>query len=163
VASAVLIDDCAHKVKRGYRHNANWPWPYFCPDRMAVREPFETMVRNGWMRQNLLGPHYFDPVTQQLTTAGELQVRWIMTQAPPAHRQIFIERSLDPTLTAERVAAVRQYAALVAIEGQTPQIYETNLMAEGRPAAQVDLTNVRFMENMPLPVLPAASTDDIDQ
>jgi hypothetical protein len=162
-ASAVIIDGCVHEVKRGYRHNVNWPWPYFCPDRASVREPFEIMVRNGWQRQNLLGPHYFNPETNQLTTAGQMQIRWILTQAPPGRRQIFIERSIDPTLTAERVAVTRDYAARVAIEGQAPEIYETNMVAEGRPAAAVDMVNVKFMENMPVPVLPAQSTDDIDQ
>jgi hypothetical protein len=162
-ASAVIVDSCVHEVKHGYRRNAVWPWPYFCADRMAVREPFDIMVRNGWQRQNLLGAHYFDPATHQLTTAGKMQVRWILTQAPPDRRQIFIERSIDPTLTSEYVAATREYASRVAIDGQMPQIYETNMMAEGRPANAVDMINVRFMENMPLPVLPAASTEDIDQ
>jgi len=162
-ASAVFVDSMAHHVKRGYRQNVLWPWPYICPDRMAVREPFAIMVNNGWRRQNLLGSHYFDPQTQQLTTAGELHVRWILTQAPPERRQLFIERSIDPAVTAQRVAAARQYASLVAVDGQVPPIYETNLMAEGRPATMVDMTNVRFMENMPVPVLPATSLGDEDQ
>ena len=160
---AVIVDSCVHEVKNGYRRNAQWPWPYFCADRMAVREPFDIMVRNGWQRQNLLGAHYFDPVTHQLTTAGQLHVRWILTQAPQGRRQIFIERSVDPTLTSEYVAATREYAMRVAVAGESPEIYETNMMSEGRPASAVDMINVRFMENMPLPVLPAASSMDIDQ
>ena len=156
-AFAVFVDSMGHRVKRGYHQNVAWPWPYICPDRMAVREPFAIMVTNGWRRQNLLGSHYFDPQTQQLTTAGELQIRWILTQAPPERRQLFVERSIDPAVTAQRVAAARQYASLVSDNGQLPPIYETNLMAEGRPATMVDMTNVRFMENMPLPVLPATS------
>lgn len=161
-ASAVFIDSMVHHIERGYRRNVLWPWPYVCPDRVAVREPFAIMVTNGWRRQNLLGSHYFDPVTQQLTTAGELHVRWVLTQAPPERRQLFIERSIDPAVTAERVAATRQYASLVSPDGQMPPIYETNLMAEGRPATMVDMTNVRFMENMPVPVLPATSLGDTD-
>lgn len=172
-ASAVIInqscphtvndDSCGHRIKSGYHRNAVWPWPYFCPDRMAVREPFAIMVRNGWQRQNLLGPHYFDPHTHELTTAGKMHVRWILTQAPPERRQIYIERSVDPSLTAEYVAATRDYASRVSIEGENPQIYETNMMSEGRPAAMVDMINLRYMENQPLPVLPSASTSDIDQ
>lgn len=160
-ASAVCIDTTAHYVKSGYRRNVCWPYPYICPDRMAVREPFEIMIRNGWRRENLLGNYMFDPVTHQLTTAGELHVRWIMTQAPPAYRQVFIERAIDPSVTAERIAATRQFAARVAIDGQLPEVFETDIMAEGRPAAIVDATNVKFMENMRLPVLPAA--DAVDQ
>jgi hypothetical protein len=159
-ASAVCIDTTAHYVKSGYRRNVCWPYPYICPDRMAVREPFEMMIRNGWRRENLLGAYMFNPSTNQLTTAGELHVRWIMTQAPHAYRQVFIERSIDPAVTAERLAATRQFAARVSTDGQLPEVFETDLMAEGRPAAIVDATNVKFMENMPLPVLPAAEALD---
>ncbi len=159
-ASAVFIDTTAHYIKSGCRRNTAWPYPYICPDRAAVREPFEIMVRNGWRRQNLLGGYLFDPATNQLTMAGQLQVRWIMTQAPPAYRQVFIERSLDPAVTAERIAATRQFAARVSLDGQLPEVFESGLMAEGRPAAIVDTTNVKFMENMPAPVLPAAQTSN---
>lgn len=157
-ADAVFIDSTAHYIKSGYHRNKNWPYPYMCPDRAAVREPFEAMTRNGWRRQNLLGPHFFNPQTNQLTAAGELQVRWIMTQAPPQWRQVFVERSIDPAITAERIAATRSYAARVTLDGQMPDVFETNLMAEGRPAAIVDITNSKFMENMPVPVLPADTT-----
>jgi len=159
-APAVFIDSTVHYVKSGYRRNVAWPYPYICPDRVAVREPFEIMVRNGWRRQNLLGAHFFNPLTNQLTTAGELQVRWIMIQAPPEFRQVFIERAIDPTITADRIAATRQYAARVSLDGQTPDVYETNMIADGRPASIVDATNVKFMENMPVPVLPANSSID---
>jgi hypothetical protein len=147
-----------HYIECGYHRNVLWPWPYVCPDRIAVHEPFDIMVRNGWRRQNLLGSYHFDPNTNRLTEAGQLQVRWIVTQAPPGRRQIFIERALDPSITAERLAAAREYAGRVVIDGQMPQVYETSLMAEGRPAPVVDMTNVKFMENMRVPALPAENT-----
>lgn len=159
-ASAVFIDTTCHYVKSGYRRNVCWPYPYICPDRMAVREPFEIMIRNGWRRENLLGGYMFNPATNQLTTAGELHVRWIMTQAPPAYRQVFIERSVDPSVTAERIAATRQFAARVSIDGQLPEVYEADILAEGQPASAIDATNARYikyMETMPAPYLPAAS------
>jgi hypothetical protein len=161
--SAVFIDTTAHYIKTGYRRNVAWPWPYICPDRAATRDPFEVMIRNGWRRQNLLGNYLFDPATNQLTTAGQLQVRWIMTQAPPTFRQVFIERSIDPSVTAARIAATRDYAQRISLDGQLPQVFETDLMAEGRPANVVDMTNVKFLENMPIPVLPTASASELDQ
>ncbi len=159
-ASAVFIDSTVHYIKSGYRRNVAWPYPYICPDRFAVRDPFETMIRNGWRRQNLMGAHFFNQENQQLTMAGELHVRWIMTQAPPEYRQVFIERSIDPAITAERIAATRQYATRVSLDGQTPEVFETNMIADGRPAAIVDVTNTKFLENMPVPVLPADTTID---
>jgi hypothetical protein len=153
-AQAVWVDETAHYVKHGYHQNVCWPWPYVCPDRIAVREPFCLMINNGWRRQNLLGPHHFKSANE-LTTAGELRVHWIMTQAPPERRTIFVERALDPQLTEQRLATVREYAARVALDGQLPQVADTHLVSEGRPAAVVDATNVRFHESMPPPVLPA--------
>jgi hypothetical protein len=74
IASAVWFGTAADYISCGRQENALWPWPYICPDRMAVRQPFEMMVCNGWRRQNLLGSHHFDPETNKLNTAGELQV-----------------------------------------------------------------------------------------
>jgi hypothetical protein len=57
-AEAVWVDSTIRYVRSGYQRNHQWPWPYYCPDREAVRQPFEAMVANGWRRQNLLGPHH---------------------------------------------------------------------------------------------------------
>ena len=152
-ARAVWLDDTVNYVKHGYHENVLWPWPYICPDRVAVREPFAIMVNNGWRRQNLLGPHHFN-AENQLTTAGELRVHWIMTQAPPDRRTIFVERASKPEITEQRLAIAREYAAQAVVDGQTPQAAETHLISEGRPAAVVDATNVRFYESMQPPVLP---------
>jgi hypothetical protein len=165
-ASAADVDRLAWYIRYGYCQNADWPWPYVCPDRIAARDPFNLMVTNGWQRQNLLGAHHFTDDGGRLTTAGELKVRWIMTQAPPAHRDVFVERSIDPAVTAHRVAAARQYAEKVAINGQRPVVEETYLISEGRPASMVDAVNTRFEESMPPPVLPASTgtgTDGLTQ
>jgi hypothetical protein len=156
-AGAVWVDDTAHYIKRGAHVNRQWPWPYVCADRVAVREPFGMMVNNGWRRQNLLGPHHFNDQTGKLTTAGELRIRWIMTQAPSERRSIFVERDIQPELTAKRLEIARDYATRVALDGQTPQLTESHLVSEGRPASVVDATNVRFQESLPPPVLPAAT------
>jgi hypothetical protein len=156
-ASAVVFDHTARYIRRGYHRNVDWPWPYFCPDRAAVRQPFGMMIENGWRRQNLLGPHHFNAQANGLSPAGELKVHWIMTQAPAAHRSIFVERAIDPAITAGRLAVAREYASQVAIDGQVPEVFETNIVSEGRPASIVDAINVRFEESAPPPVLPAAT------
>jgi hypothetical protein len=156
-AWAVVFDSTTYYVKRGYHRNVAWPYPYVCPDRMAVREPFGIMIENGWRRQNLLGEHHFNPLGTGLTKAGELKVQWIMTQAPPAHRTVFVERSVEPSITASRVAAARDYATQITVDGRQPQISETYIVSEGRPASVVDSINVRFQESAIPPVLPAAT------
>lgn len=162
-AWAVVFDQTSYYVKRGYHRNKVWPWPYICPDRMAVREPFDIMVENGWRRQNLLGEYHFNPQTTGLTKAGELKVQWILTQAPPSHRTVFVERSVDPTVTASRMAAAREYATQISVDGPAPQIAETYLVSEGRPASVVDDINVRFQESAMPPVLPAATVINTGQ
>jgi len=156
-AGAVGFESTARYIRRGYHRNVDWPYPYICPDRIAVREPFDIMVNNGWRRHNLLGEHHFDEAADKLTTAGELKVHWAMTQAPPAHRSVFVERAPDPNVTASRIAAAREYASRVVIDGQTPNVAETHLVSEGRPASIVDSINMRFSESQPPPVLPASA------
>ena len=154
-AWAVVFDSTSYYMKRGYRRNVCWPWPYVCPDRMAVREPFGIMIANGWRRQNLLGDYHFNAQGTGLTKAGELKVQWIMTQTPPDRREIFVERAFDPSTTASRLAAARDYASQISFDGQAPQVAETYIVSEGRPASVVDSINVRFQESAPPPVLPA--------
>lgn len=158
VSDATAVErSCSKQIQDGYRKNVLWPYPDICPDRGHVRAPFNLMVQNGWRRQNLLGEHHFSATTGELTTAGQLKVHWVMTQAPEQYRQVFVERSLDPEVTAKRVAAARAYAAEVALDGQTPMVRDTHLISEGRPAALVDFINVSFQESMPHPVLPKNS------
>jgi hypothetical protein len=114
------------------------------------------MVNNGWRRQNMLGAHHFIPETNQLNAAGQLRVQWIMTQAPADRRNIFVERTLDPNVTSQRVASVQEYSTQVALDGRAALVTQTHLVSEGRPATVVDFTNTKFQQSMPLPVLPAA-------
>jgi hypothetical protein len=162
-ASAVWVDHSVRYMKNGYHRNADWPWPYICPDRVSVREPFAVMVNNGWRRQNLLGAHHFNEDATKLTTAGELRVRWILTQAPADRRSIFVERSAASDITSKRVATARDFASQITTDGHMPQVSETFLISEGRPASVVDQTNMRFYESTPPPVLPAASTTETGQ
>ena len=143
------------EIECGYQKNNAWPWPAFCSDREAVRAPFETMVANGWRRQNLLGPHHFDPNTGRLTEAGKLKIQWVMTQAPPQFRQVYIERSLKEEITKQRQAAADEFAARVVRGEVASPATPTHLISEGRPASTVDAINVKFMENMPTPILPS--------
>jgi hypothetical protein len=134
-----------------------WPAQFVEKDREAASSPFDVMIQNGWRRQNLLGSHHFNSDCTELTQAGKLRVQWILTQAPPEHRQVFIERSLSVETTQNRIAAVNSFSTQVASDGVSPQISETHIVSEGRPAVTVDFVNTQFRENMPTPTLPAAT------
>lgn len=138
--------------------NNQWPAQYLCADRLRAHAPFNAMVANGWRRQNLMGSHHFNRDATQLSQAGQLKVQWILTQAPPAYRRMFIERSTDPAITQQRIETVRDYATRVALNEQTPTVEETHIVSEGRPAATVDYINTQFRDNMLPPTLPASTT-----
>ena len=118
------------------------------------------MVNNGWRRQNLLGAHHFDEESQKLTPAGELKVRWTMTQTPPQHRQLYIERAIDPSVTEQRIATARNFAAQASMDGSEPVVQDTHIMSPGRPATSVVFEQKSFHERKPIqPVfLPASSS-----
>lgn len=147
------------RIELGRKINEAWPYPHVCSDRQWAVAPFETMVQNGWRRQNLLGAHHFDEETQRLTRAGELKVRWTMTQNPPQYRKLYVERSLDPSVTEQRIATARAFAAQASMEGSEPVVAETHILSQGRPATSVVFEQKSFQENMIPAVLPAPTGD----
>ncbi|MEM6330872.1 MAG: hypothetical protein AAF790_11550 [Planctomycetota bacterium] len=156
--SAFWLDAFFDHCHRGAQKNRQWPSPYLCADRMYAHAPFDTMIRNGWRRQNLLGAHHFNEDATQLTQAGRLKVRWILTQTPPAYRRVFIEQSIRQETTQQRIATAQKFAGEVATGADLPQVTQTHIVSEGRPAATVDFVNSQFRDNMRTPVLPAATT-----
>jgi hypothetical protein len=153
-AQAFWPDAFINHCDRGYKKNSRWPSPYICADRMYAHAPFQTMVRNGWRRQNLLGSHHFNAESTQLTQAGKLKIRWILTQAPPAYRQVFVEQGAELELTEQRLAAARDFSQQLAHGDTATLVVETHIISEGRPAGMVSFVNNQFRDNMRLPVLP---------
>lgn len=157
-ADAFWLDALWDHCERGCKVNQRWPSPHVCPDRVYAHAPFDAMIRNGWRRQNLLGAHHFNAESTQLTRAGELKVRWIMTQAPKQYRRMFVENSYTDGVTEKRIAAINEFANSTARGGEVPQVLATHIMSEGHPASTVDFVNNQFRENMRVPVLPASAT-----
>ena len=52
---------------------------------------------------------HFEPGTGQLTEAGRLKVRWILTAGPEQHRLIYVHTADNNQETAARVAAVQNW------------------------------------------------------
>ena len=148
-------------VKRDYRRNHYWPHPFIEPDRQHIRSPIAVMEANGWRRQNMLGSHHFDPETSKLTKAGQLKVRWILTQAPLHRRSIFVERGVSELVTTARIDAVEITAMAILPAGAFPDVQDTHLVYEGRRAENVDSTLRRFNASQPAPVLPAATNTGV--
>lgn len=144
-----IIDSIATDTKR----RQCWPEPFSGPDRATIRAPFATMVANGWRRQNMLGDYHFDSGTGQLTEAGRLKVRWILTAGPQQHRQIYVHMAERSDETSARIAAVRQYVAQVAPQDLAP-VLPTSISDDGWPADRVDLIGRKYQATTPAPKLP---------
>lgn len=155
---AQWFSDFFASIPRDFKRNNCWPEPFVQMDRESVRLPFQAMVANGWRKQNLLSDHHFEEDSARLTQAGEIKLYWILNHVPPQHRTIFVQRSQNGDITTARVDAVQQAALRYVPAGELPEVVETNLPADGRPAEVVDLINRSFIKNAKAPMLPASSS-----
>jgi hypothetical protein len=153
--SAGVLCDAVNSVACDVKRRQCWPEPFVHADRAAVRAPFCVMVSNGWRRQNLLGEFHFEPSTGQLTEAGRVKVRWILTVCPEQHRMVYVHTADKEEETSARIAAVQQWAAQIAPQSM-PQVMPTSIPDDGWPADQVDLIGRKFLASTPVPQLPAA-------
>ncbi len=144
-------------MKRVYNNNLAWPAPFIQDDRASVVAPFTVMTANGWRRQNMLCDYHFNPETGQLTSAGEMRIRWILTQNPAEHRTIFLQRGDTAQVTQSRLDAVQQYSSPL-LAGREADIVQTDMATPGRPAEEIDSTARQALSSIPAPVLPARST-----
>ena len=156
-ARANWFDKFMYSVVRDTKRRNCWPKPFVYADRQAARAPFAAMITNGWRSQNMIGDHHFIETTGQLTDAGKLKVRWILTQAPEQHRTIYVFRANNAEETAVRVDSIRQYAAGIMPEGDLPPIVESSIPALGWPASRVDALGRSFQSSAPAPRIPVAS------
>lgn len=144
--------------KSGYalRDNVRWPRQYTWPARRGICQSFAIMANNGWQRQNLLGRYHFDAETGELSAAGRVKVQWILTQAPPQRRTIFVEQFGEQELMATRVQSVQTLAANLAGGMGPVDVRETLMHDDGHPAGSVDAVFTGFSTNQAPPILPAA-------
>jgi hypothetical protein len=146
-----------------YHENCMWPAQYIPTARCSVNNAYTAMINNGWRRQNLLGDYHFEEGSNQLTTAGKLKTKWILTQAPQNRRMIFVERGVDQSETASRIAAIHSWASNQSPVMEPVQVNDTHIVSEGHTAGSVDSIFVGFQNNQPAPVLQpsAASAGDL--
>jgi hypothetical protein len=148
-----IFNGIAREVKR----RQCWPEPFVGPDRAAARAPYAVMVANGWQRQNMLGEYHFEAGTGQLTEAGKLKLRWILTAAPQQHRGVFVHRANTDEETMARMAAVYRLASQIA-PNDLPSVQPTSISDDGWPADQVEMIGRKFQATTPPPRLPAPAS-----
>jgi hypothetical protein len=154
-AKAQWFENFCERFKRDYHRNKMWPEPFLQADRQATMAPFAIQTANGWRRQNLISDYHFQDGTSQLTLAGEIKLRYILTQMPPARRTVFVQQGTSPDVTQARLASVENAAAQMVPPGQVAQVVETNLPNDGWSAEDIDAITRKFNSSRPDPRLPA--------
>jgi hypothetical protein len=147
------------RCEAGYHQNNMWPNQYIPTARCAVNSHYTAMVNNGWRRQNLLGDYHFESGSNELTDAGKLKSKWILTQAPQDRRTIFIARGENQSETASRLAAVHAWAGNQSPAVEPVLVNDTHIVAEGHTAGSVDSIFVGFQANQPAPILAPSTVD----
>ena len=134
-----------------YRNNT-WPEPFQSADRAAAREPWCIQTDNGWKMQNTVGTFLYDRETQKLNEAGELLVRWIVTQAPQHRRVVFVRKADTADATKARVESVQQAVAKYA-SGHVCPVVLTDTEPNGWSAQYIDSITQQFNNTIPAPRL----------
>src|SRR5262245_43229441 len=135
-----------------YRNNT-WPEPFLSTYRTLAREPFCIKADNGWNMKNTIGTFLYDRETQKLNEAGELLVRWIVTQAPQHRRVVFVLKGDTADATKIRVESVQQAVAKYA-SGHVCPVVLTDTEPNGWSAQYIDSITQQFNNTIPAPRLP---------
>ena len=144
-----------HRVQADFYRNNSWPEPFLTADKMAVRTPYCIQTDNGWKMQNTIGTYLFDNDTQQLNQAGDLLVKWIITQAPINRRAVFVLKGDTAEATNARVQSVQ---AAVAKYGCVCPVLLTDCEPAGWSAAYIDTISQQLQRHHSEPP-PAASPE----
>ena len=150
-------NDFWHGLHIGYHRNNAWPQPFSEADAYQVVAPFEIMKRNGWRVHNTIGHELFRQGDGVLLAAGHNRVRWIATQAPVAHREVFVLRGKDDVETEARIASVRNALSRLQTVGPPPQVYLTDVEPATASGAWATKIHRDRIQQMVPPKLPSTS------
>ena len=117
--------------------------------------PIELMKNNGWRLHNTLGDQLFQAETNELTSAAEIKVHWIATQAPTSRRTVFVYGTQSDANTQARVAAVQNYVNQLYPDGTGPSVLVTNVIPRGASGEIFNQVISGYQNSLPAPVLPA--------
>jgi hypothetical protein len=109
-----------------------------------------------------LNDHFFGAEHQDINQAGELKLRWIVTQAPPHRRTVFILRGPTPAATNARIAAVQHAMDKFVLDGPRPEVLITNIIPPGASGDYFDQVDRQLKESIPAPRLPAMQSTSGD-
>jgi hypothetical protein len=137
-----------------FHRNNCWPAPFQATDRELTRAPIIAMTSAGWRLHNTLSDHFFNPDDQGINQAGELKLRWIVTQAPIHRRTVFVLRGTNPDATAIRVSNVQHVIDRLVLDGPRPEVLLTDIVPSGASGDYFDQVDRQLKQSIPAPRLP---------
>jgi hypothetical protein len=142
-----------HRCSVDFYRNNTWPEPFLTADKMALRTPYCIETDNGWKLQNTIGTYLFDNDTQRVNQAGELLVKWIVTQAPSTRRAVFVLKGDTAEATNARLQSVQAAVAKYA-DGCVYPVLLTTTEPAGWAASYIDTITQQYNASIPSPRLP---------
>jgi uncharacterized membrane protein YgcG len=142
-----------YRNKVDFHRNNAWPEPFQSADRAVAREYWTIQVNNGWRLQNTVGTWFYEDGSNDLTRAGELKVKQIVTQNPAHRRTVFVLMGDTQAVTAKRVEAVQRAVSKFVPEGPLPQILLTDVDVEGGSGDYFDRIDSAYRQSIPAPRL----------
>ncbi|MFO0979626.1 MAG: hypothetical protein U0996_24715 [Planctomycetaceae bacterium] len=134
-------------------HSAHyWPLPYTCQDAQAVWANIDQQTALGWQEETTIYDRHFDPMTQQLTKAGELHLTYILHAVPAERRAVYIQSTYDAALDALRTESVNATMAKMNYNNSVT-VTVRDCQEVGRPAAEVQMINQMYRDTTPTPRL----------
>ena len=151
--------DFWHRCHVDYHRNNAWPEPFQAADNQLAREALSAQVVKGWQFGQTLTTDYFVPATGELTPQGRRKLAWLVTQAPPQRRTVFVMRTADDAETIARLDSVQRAVSELIPAGPFPEVLATDVGPLPRsaeiPAAQY--AGLRSTVSGQAPVLPASA------
>lgn len=134
--------------------NSVWPQPFKCRDRSLYFQIVQTQVDAGWQNAFTLTDMHFDQDNNELNSAGEAKVAWIMQTAPQHRRNVYVYQSnddIDLRIASVKSTINRWYSHM----GET-MVAATTQMPATSDGVYFNEINQRYMEGLPAPVLNAS-------
>ena len=142
-----------YRNKVDFHRNGAWPEPFQSADRAIYREYWHIQVNNGWRLQNTVGTIFYEEGSNELTRAGELKVKHVVTQNPSHRRTVFVLMADTQAVTAKRVESVQRAVSKYVPEGPLPQILLTDVDVEGGSGEYFDRIDNAYRQSIPAPRL----------
>ncbi len=128
-----------------------WPEPFVGHDRELVRGPFRQMADNGWKTQNTFSDYLFDPGSNELNSAGQAKLAYILTQTPPHRRQVYVLEGATQEDTAARVTSMYRSMAQIAPDSGPCAVMTTKIAPRGGEGWYAYEVENAYRASLPLP------------